>query len=799
MENSFSKLAISLTGSDGWFVIAPGASSFDSSAEDCDIELAGGWRAKACACGESGEGRQLSGIRITGEGRVRLVETQLYEWGIDGEVPEGTEVSSSLETRRKQRWSVRLRKKRVDGGEFRVVNHLGLASFGLRKDDDPLLLLPLEFVSRKLDFDREYKALTEDVADFCEQLLLEWDAPTSLRFSSDPEEKRRLLLEQFLFLRSFLTDVRLGSLLEAIGRNPHSKLVKEYEWRPVGAARSSEYLSDPMRMLRSWHPIGGGRSPGEVLDVRKEDTHDTPPNRFIKFALMSFRQLCAEVVEKFGAKDKESSAAAEARELMKGVDALLARRFFREVGMMRRLPLDNQTLQKREGYREVLRAWILTEAAASLNWAGNEECYDGSTRDVATLYEYWIFIKLHEVLKEIPGLVADDGKPVDDLKAEEFIHEEEGQLIIRLKRGQRSLSRFIWTDDKGNALRVHLNYERTFSEAAEATESGSYSRRFRPDYTLTLFPAKFANEQAAEKQGQVAHLHFDSKYRADKITQLFGEKAADDEEEETLAAEKEEAKVLSTYQRGDLLKMHTYNDALRHTIGSYVLYPGDGGEPEKIAKFHEIAPGVGALVMKPGNQDCLNSLGGFIADVLRHQVDRFTQYRYLSDESYRTVSAKPGFISQEVKEYRVARKNAPCVLLWVRKDNQHAFRENGIAYCHAVPTASTRKLDLNLTVETGSEFIPCGEAPGKKIVTLGWRAKIRSAKLVSIGTLNEILKVRNLDGQLTPKSVEQYVLFEFDEASNCPAIDVSEVHKLKRSGSNYMAVSCTWGDIVPRQ
>ena len=796
MEDAFQKLAIPLTGPDGWFVLAPGASSFDSSAEDCVVLLPGGMRGKLSEDG--GSGRQLGGIRIKEDGRIRLVETQLYEWGIDGELTEGVDVVSSLENRRKQRWSVRTKNKRVDGGEFCVINHLGLASFTLRKDDDELLRLPLEFVSKKLDFDREYRALTENVAKFCEQLLLQWDTPTSLKFASDPAETRRLLLEQFLFLRSFLTDERLGRLLEAIARNPHSKLEKEYEWRPVGAARSSDYLSDPVRMLRSWHPADGGRSPGEVLDVRKEDTHNTPPNQFIKFALMSFRQLCGEVVSKFEAKDKESSAAAEAAQLMRAVDSLLARRFFREVGTMRRLPLDNQTLQKREGYRDVLRAWILTEAAASLSWEGNEECYDGSTRDVATLYEYWIFIKLHEVLKSLPGLTADEGTPADGLTAEEFIHEEDGQLTIRLKRGKRSRSRFIWADGRGNSLRVHLNYERTFSENAGATASGSYSRRFRPDYTLTLFPEKFATEDAAENHGQVAHLHFDSKYRAEKITQLFGEKRTADEDEDAadLAEEKEEAKVLSTYKRGDLLKMHTYNDALRHTIGSYVLYPGDGAETEKIPKFHEIAPGVGALVMKPENEECLKALKEFISDVLKHQVDRFTQYRYLSDESHRTVSSKPGFINEDESMYQVARKDAPCVLLWLRKENQQACRENGIAYCHAVPKKEDKTLNLNLTIETGSEFIPCGKGQGGKLETLGWRAKVRSAKLVSLDMLKDFLNLEYPESGLKPGNAKHYVLFEFDEVSECPVIDVDEVHKTKRSGSPYMAVSCTWAEIV---
>ena len=48
--------------------------------------------------------------------------------------------------------------------------------------------------------------------------------------------------------------------------------------------------------------------------------------------------------------------------------------------------------------------------------------------------------------------------------------------------------------------------------------------------------------------------------------------------EEQIKEEVEDDKqdsVINTYKRGDLLKMHTYNDAIRRTVGSYVLYPGD--------------------------------------------------------------------------------------------------------------------------------------------------------------------------------------------------------------------------------
>ena len=302
-------------------------------------------------------------------------------------------ITSSLENANQQRWSINKRNGVIASGDFCVVNHLGFATLTLLdQHGEPLLELPLEFVSKKLDFDTEYRKMTEDIADFCKQLLLTWNAPTSLRFSADPTQPARLLLERFLFLRHFFTPERMGRLLEVIARNPHSMLRAEQEWKPASMARSSDFLSHPGKMLRSWSRQNGQPVPGEVLDVRKEDTHDTPPNQFVKFALAQFRQLCNEVVETLG---EESSVGVEAHELMQHFDAIMGKRFFRDISRLNRLPLDNQTLQKGEGYREVLRAWLLTEAAASLSWDGQEESYEGSTRDVATFYEYWIFIQLH--------------------------------------------------------------------------------------------------------------------------------------------------------------------------------------------------------------------------------------------------------------------------------------------------------------------------------------------------------------------------------------------------------------------
>lgn len=793
MESGFDMLAVPLLSAGGervgWWIVELSSSTVSLNPGHCEASplLPTGWIGRKWAIDNSPP------IEVVNQGdgpRIRLHETRSYHWTTKGDQSvDKVQISSTLENTHQRSWT----KIGNSSGTFCVVNHLGMASFELNSPGTFLHELNIEIISRKFDFDSEYRKMTEEIAGFCQQLLLNWEAPTSLSFSADPTECSKLLLEQFIFLRHFMNEERLSRLLEAIDRNTHSQLHKEMNWSPAGAIRSNDFLSDPSRMLRSWHQQGGRSRPAEVLDVRKQETHDTAPNRFIKFALAAFRQLCAEVhALKWTENGKPTSVGSEALEMVETLDALLTRRFFNEVGIMQRLPLDNQTLQKREGYREVLQAWLLTQAAASLNWKGEQDCYSGATRDVATLYEYWIFLKLYELLKNIEGMQPCESATSPELN--NFISEKNGQLTINLKSGKASTSSFTW---KGplTTLRIDLHYERSFSYNEGATHSGSYTRRFRPDYTLSIFPAKYASEKQAEKEGKVAHLHLDAKYRADDITKVFGKIELSDDE---IEKEKLESKSEHTYKRGDLLKMHTYNDAIRHTIGSYVLYPGTNNkEAEMLNKFHEIAPGVGAIVMKPGNETCIETLRVFILNVLEHQSDSFSQYRYISDTGYQTHYDKPESVKEDGKSYNVARKNAPCLLLWLRKEDEMILRKHGFAYCRATNEKHKHTLDLNLSIEVGSEFIPCGGKQGSSKMGYGWRAKVHSARFIAKEKLISYIEVRGLAGQIKePSNAHYYLLFEFDEATDFQKLNLTEVYRKHRSGSDYMAVTCSWSDIL---
>lgn len=769
--NAYSAIALRLEGSTAWWVLStPGCPEALDPNDDVAFPLIrSGVKAHAAAVPAT-ERVPIELAESTEGLLIRLLETRRYEWDVIG--AEDAEVSSSLESLPRKQWSKRRVDKRLSGA-FTVVNHLGMADFRITACGIEHRFA-LEITSAKLEYHTEFRQITEDIADFCQQLLLNWEGPTSLKFTNDPEEAARLTLEKFLFLRSHLPPERLEELLEAIQRRPNSRLVREAAWAPTSAAGSPDWLRNPAVTARDWHrgASGGIPLPGQVLDVRKEDSVDTPANRFLKFALTEFRDLCREVLENHpGA----LSVAHEARELAACLDAVLARPFFRQPGPLTRLPLDNPTLQRRDGYREILRAWLLAQAASALAWDQNEDAYGGPTRNVATLYEYWVFLQIHQILDEMEGVfrAANNPKPVED--AEPFLEMKDGELHIHLKRGKKTCAPFTVRLDTGVELRLHLYYERVFQWETAATEAASYSRQFKPDYTLAVFPAAYADEAAAARDGKVAYLHFDAKYRAENLNMIFGEDTPD------LDEEKDEGKATATYKRGDLLKMHTYNDAVRQTAGSYVLYPGTDTE-KRLRKFHEILPGVGAFVLKPGRPECRDALKAFLMDVFRHQADQFTQYRHFTDVTHATVREEP----VDYAGGRTHRPGATCVLIYTPGEKAGLFHDKRLAYCHAL-----REDDSPVRIQIGNlaGAVICGYTGGRTGVktSLPWVSPITSCEMLSREALKTVLRSSGWPESELPTKASAYLLFRLGAPSSSIPRKVTD---LTPHGS-YQAISRT--------
>ncbi len=507
-----------------------------------------------------------------------------------------------------------------DSYKLKIINYLGKSRFDIKESDGINHYIDFEIVPDKIDYEKDYVKLTEDIADYCSALLLDYASPTSLTFTDDTTKQQRTPLESFIFLRKFCSNDNIETIFSNIKNNPDAKFVSEEEMKPFGTAPiSKKIFSNPFRNAKMWDR--SNYIPYFANTTRKYDSFDTIANKFIKFAFNNFISICDVVINQLEEKKSLIEYKNEALLLKEKIENILSDSFFTDIQDLQQLPNNNQVLQKREGYYQVYSAFAMLDLAKQLNWEGQDKVYEGEAKNTALLYEYWLVFQIIDILKEIGGKTH-IGTEINDILQKN----KDGNLLINLKEGTESKISF---NIESRGIMIDFYYNRTFSATKfnNSIYKNSYSRPFRPDYTLAIYPSYYKEESKAIKDGLVSFVHFDAKYRVTDIDKLFGKENIKGKElEEEFNKEKEDSSI-NTYKRGDLLKMHTYNDAIRKTIGSYILYPGNKSEIHKI--YDEILPGVGAFSIKPSdNVNSKNAIKNFILSIIDFNVQVSSkQYR----------------------------------------------------------------------------------------------------------------------------------------------------------------------------
>jgi hypothetical protein len=283
-------------------------------------------------------------------------------------------------------------------------------------------------------------------------------------------------------------------------------------------------------------------------------------------------------------------------------------------------------LQRKAGYRELLHVWLQFHVGAQLAWDGGSEVWQGGARNVATLYEYWLFFQLEELFRS----KFDCTEALHSI----LVENDAGLPRLKLERGIELTSPVggAWSETARRPLKAEFHFNKKFNRNTNHKGGGSWTRGVQPDYTISIWPAEFEKD-AAEACDTMVHVHFDAKYRVENLTEMLG----GDSDEEMIQDRAESASGKATAAKyADLLKMHAYRDAIRRTAGAYVLYPGDAGEVrryEEFSGFHEVLPGLGAFAIRPrkdGTAEGLNDLRDFLDLVIEHLSNRTTARERLS-------------------------------------------------------------------------------------------------------------------------------------------------------------------------
>ncbi len=484
----------------------------------------------------------------------------------------------------------------------------------------------VEVRSVKTEYREDYRNMIEDITERCTDLIMQIDSPVTQNFETDFETDNKTLYQRFTFVRSLIDSREFRESIQKIITNPSTswtQFTEEKDIRSIKrfsnkgirqiASRSNRIKLNTTYQLNK--NFGLQSIPTKIETFTKIETVDNAENRFIKHSLTVFKFFCESCELKF---TKHTKAQLEAKALTKQLSNLLNQNFFKDISRPTTLRLNSPVLQRKSGYRQVLNAWMKFDLAAKLVWHGGENVYKAGKKDIATLYEYWLFFTLLDLLKSIFR--------IEPKSIKQLLKPDKNGIGINLKQGN-CLALDGTYESESRKLKIQFSFNRSFGGGKTYPQAGSYTTTLRPDYTLSIWPESL-DQKEAELNEMITHFHFDAKYKVNNFYKLIStskEEELTDKENEKLIKEEEKELKTGNFKNQDLLKMHAYKDAIRRTGGAYVLYPGEGKD-EPYRGFHELIPGLGAFVIKPNKEEKdKKALRAFILKVVDHFNDRASQ------------------------------------------------------------------------------------------------------------------------------------------------------------------------------
>jgi predicted component of viral defense system (DUF524 family) len=626
----------------------------------------------------------------------------------------------------------------------------------------------VEVLSSKLNYREDYRRMLDLIASECSELLFNIRSNSQMRLAPKYKAEPRNLQRQVEFLRAELESPRFKSALGCIMSMPHQRLQSVTEQRKatqprrtgkdlarqVSTARRRLDLPDgsPLALIMVSHGVEQPSVPAVIVHRQQVETLDTPENRFVKHVLVFFSDFLMrlELILKTRKTGSHQRLHQKVVQLRQGLEDALRHEFFKSVSRPHLLPLGSPVLQRKSGYRDILLSWLRFDIASEMAWRGGEDVYGAGKRDIATLYEYWLFFQLLRLFSDKFGLSTTEARSL-------FEHSD-GGLNLRLRINEPLGIEAVCIRES-RRLKVRLHYNLTHSSSESRSQPGSWTRRMRPDYTMSFWPENYSLEEA-ESQELAVHIHFDAKYRVENITEIFG--AADDD----LSVEKAQQKQ-GKYKRADLLKMHAYRDAIRRSEGAYVIYPGGRDNPTRFEGFHEILPGLGAFAIKPGPSgegEGLQHLSRFFDEVIAHVCSRATAreqnsyHRFAVYEASELSSPQQVFSAIPERESEAAVRSVPpaehSVLVGWCDSPEHLdwFKKTGLYNLRAGLRQGSVRLEPSIADARHLML----HAKGGKALSGLWRIKKRGPRIF---TAEELLR-RGYPSQPDPNAI--YAVFDVE-------------------------------------
>ncbi|MBX9975192.1 restriction endonuclease-like protein [Cytobacillus firmus] len=428
-------------------------------------------------------------------------------------------------------------------GNLQFQNEVGLTTFEIRDGSKKLLEVTLEIFPAKLDYKNDYKKLLEEVNDEIYNLAFHFIRKTYLgaRVKLDGKPSR----SEFYRLISKHFDQFIQAI-NRIERQPHHLLQKTYE-KVRGDqlnkldTRSRSYLQKRPHLFtevsNGIHINNKTLMPTEGLRVKKELTFDTLENRYVKWMMQRVTHKLYDLLKTLRNRNSRWEVEPDADlldkilEMIKQLEGKLKSPFWMGINKLDRSIL-SLVLQMAPGYRDAFQIFLTVSKGLMLQG----KLYQMSVKDVATLYEFWTFLKLGQILDKKYQLVSQD-----------IIQANREGLFVNLQTNRSATRKYKHPYTKEDIILTYQKYE-----------SGLPTIPQKPDTMLSI---------AKKGKDFTYNYVFDAKYRIDYA--------------------QEGSYYQNRYKQpgpleDDINTMHRYRDSIvayndgpyeRTAFGAYVLFP----------------------------------------------------------------------------------------------------------------------------------------------------------------------------------------------------------------------------------
>jgi predicted component of viral defense system (DUF524 family) len=470
-------------------------------------------------------------------------------------------------------------------GQFSFDDEVGETRIELRDFSNKLIFeLNTEVFPQKMDYKSDYKAMMADISEIIQNLAYDTLKDTFRR--SKARLKGQSTENEWWNILDALFD-QLIINLGVIKRQPKHEIIKNDKVLPIEKIRNASKKnidwfrknSQYSNSNRQGINVTTEKSFSHALSSKKYVTYDTYENRFIAWAVRNIieqlRQYKKYIETAVGSNDF-SPLINRLKMYQSRLQGILHENPFNEVGKFEKRAHFSTSLTRGSGYRDFMHIYLLLTRGLEIS---ENDIFKIEQKNISTLYEYWCFLKLVQILKE---------QNASEIDYQDLIKVRANKFQVELQKGKSSRVTFK-KEETGETTTIYFNRE--FKR--EGKKVFTYNQR--PDYSIEF------KKKGFEKPFWYL---FDAKYRFDESS--------------------ESKNNFYNVPQDAIGQLHRYRDAILHTeptnstyrgaiknLGGIILYPYPLSEKEfenNIYRQSIAHVNIGALPFLPSKSELVSDL-----------------------------------------------------------------------------------------------------------------------------------------------------------------------------------------------